>query len=370
MLALCLTGVSQSGDTGYVNVSRLVASHPLHGVLAGLDRQIAALRGTLGVPGLADPALRTQHAVAALRNAAAGARVRVARLARQSTAGDLGAEGAALSTIVRLQGTGDTESSSYGVELNRATSASLTAFEAGTAQRTQRALEARSQQFHEKELALAFALARRDAGQRLLLRLKLTHLYLDRTDRAQLEAQRDALDRRQAAEIAALRQRDGAELAAYTREVQANAANANAAMTARLGGTASANLAIQSDVVAAKANAGEHSNLSAQIALFRSSYRSGADARDVAGGLAAASNDIATHFNSLAQADRESRTQTAAQIRGLEAQRDALYRAIVAQITRTANHVAAERGLGDVVLGGSRPKGSTDLTAAVRSELL
>lgn len=368
-LALCLTGVAPSGGTGYADVSRLVASHPLHGVLGGYDRQIAALRSTLGVAGLTDPALRTQHAVAALRNDAAAARVRATRLAGQSAAADLGAEGAALSTIVRLQGTGDAESSSYGVELDRATSASLTTFEAGIAQRTQRALAARSQQLHEKELALAFALARRDAGQRLLLRLKLTHLYLDRTDRAALEAQRNALDRRQAAEIAALRQRDAAELAAYTREVQTNAANANAAMTALLGGTATANLTIQSDVLAAKANAGELSNLSAQIALFRSTYRSHADARDVAGGLAAASDDISTHLNSLAQADRDSRRATLAQIRALQTQRDALHRAMVAQITRAADRLAAERGLHGVVLGGSQPPGSTDLTAALRYKL-
>ena len=207
-LALCLTGVSPNRATGYADLSRLVASHPLHAVLAGYDREIAALRTTLRAIGLTDPAARTQRATAALQKSAAGARARALRLDTLNSFADLNMERNALATIVRLRGTGDLESSSYGVELDRETSASLTAFEASTAQRTTRALEARRQQLRENELALAYALARRDAGQHLQLRLKLAHLHLDRTDRAVLEGQRASLDRREADAITTLRRAD------------------------------------------------------------------------------------------------------------------------------------------------------------------
>lgn len=369
-LGLCLTGVSPGSATGYADLTRLVAGHPLHVVLAGYDREIAALRTTLQAPGLTDPAARTQHAAAAMRKSAGGAQARALRLDALNSLGDLNTERNALATIVRLRGSGDVESSSYDVELDRETSASLTAFEAATAQRTTRALEARRQELREKELALAYALARRDAPQRLLLQLKLTRLHLDRTDRAALEAQRAALDRREADAIAALRRVDAAALAAYERELHSEAANANARMTAQLRGTAAANLAIHGNVVRAESSAaGALPNFPAQLALFRTSYRSSAQATDIAGGIATASSDISRRFSTLAQADRRSHLATVAQIRTLQSQRDVLYRSIVAQITRTANQIATQRHLRSVRVATSQPSGTVDLTAAIRSTL-
>ena len=369
-LAFCLTGVSPNGATGYADLTRLVAGHPLHAVLAGYDREIAAMRTTLRAIGLTDPAARTQHATAALQKSAAGARARALRLDTLNGFADLNTERNALATIARLRGTGDLESSSYGVELDRETSASLTAFEASTAQRTTRALEARRQQLRENELALAYALARRDAGQHLQLRLKLAHLHLDRTDRAVLEGQRASLDRREADSIAALRRADASTLQAYERELQSEAASANAKMTAQLRGTATANLAIHGDVVRAESSAaGALPNFPAQLALFRTSYRSSAQAADIAGSIFTASNDISKRFAGLAQADRQSRLATFAQIRTLQVQRDALYRSIVAQIGRAANRIAAERHLSRVSLASPRPAGSVNLTGAVRATL-
>ncbi|HEY6485156.1 MAG TPA: hypothetical protein VIX83_02090 [Candidatus Cybelea sp.] len=369
-LALCLTGVSPSRATGYADVARLVASHPLHAVLAGYDREIAALRTTLRATGLTDPAARTEHAAAALQKSAAGTRARALRLDTLNTSADLNTERNAVATIVRLRGTGDLESSSYGVELDRETSASLTAFEAATAARTTRALEARRQQLRESELTLAYALARRDAAEHLLLQLKLTHLHLDRTDRAALEARRAALDRREADAIAALRASDAATLAAYDRELRAQAATANAQMTSQLRGTAAANRTIHGSVVRAESSAaGALPNFPAQLALFRAGYRSSAQATDIAGNLSAASDDIYRRFGALARADRQSRAAALAQIRTLAAQRSALYHSIVAQIRRAANRIAGERHLSGVSLAPAPRAGSIDLTGAIRSAL-
>jgi hypothetical protein len=369
-MGLCLTGVSPSGASGYANLDRLVASHPLHSVLAGYDREIAALRGTLIVAGLTNPSTRTRRAVASMESGAGDASARALRLNAADAAADLATERNAIATIVRLRGTGDLESSSYGGELDRETSASLIEFEAATAQRTTRALEARRQELREKELALAYALARRDGPERLLLQLKLTHLHLDRTDRAALEARRTALDRRESDAIAALRRSDASTLAAYERGLDSQAVTANAHMASQLRSTAAANRSIHGSVVRAESSAaGALPNFPAQVALFRTSYRASAQATDIANGIAAASRDISNRFEVLAQADRQSRLDTLVQIRALKAQRDMLYRSIVAQIERAANRVAAKRHLSSMRIAASQPAGTSDLTNAVRSVL-
>ncbi|HEX3368209.1 MAG TPA: hypothetical protein VHS56_01415, partial [Candidatus Cybelea sp.] len=196
------------------------------------------------------------------------------------------------------------------------------------------------------------------------------HLHLDRADRAALEAQRAGLDRREAQAIAALRRADAATLAAYDRQLRTEAATANAQMTGELRDKAAANSAIHGEVVRAESSAaGALPNFPAQLALFRTGYRSSAQAIDIGGNLSAASNDISRRFGTLARADRQSRTAALAQIRALQAQRDALYRSIVAQIIRVANRIAAERHLSGVSVAPARRARSVDLTGAIRSVL-
>ncbi|HEV3091485.1 MAG TPA: hypothetical protein VGX91_08605 [Candidatus Cybelea sp.] len=361
--------VSPGGTTGYANLAQLVARHPLAGVLAGYDRELAALRSTQSAPGLDDLSGRTAAAVAAVGRDVSSAQARAQGLAARSAAADLATENAALATILRLRGAA-VQPGPYDSELQRETSASFTAFQNATSQRTARALGEREQQLRERELSLAFDLARRDGSQRLSLRLRLDELHPTPVQRAKLEAELHAIEAREASLLGAMRRENASQLGAYRDQLEREGVAANAQMGEQLRSKAEANLAIHRSALAAASRAADAlPPLQAQLALFRSTYHANADARAIANGLGAASGSLATRFAQLAQTDRRSRAATQAQIARLQAERRALYEAIVAQIRAAAARVAGERGLHGIALAAARPAGSADLTSAVGTQL-
>jgi hypothetical protein len=249
-------------------------------------------------------------------------------------------------------------------------SSHLSAFERATAQRTGRAVGARRQQLREKELTLAYDLARRDAPQRLLLGLKLTELHLDAATRKALESQLAALNGQEGDALAAARRSDAAVLWSYRRQLQEEAATANAQMAAQLRAKGAANDAINLRALQAESNAAAAvPDVPSQLALFRSSYRSAAGAQAIAEGFGAAGVDLSRRFGDLSEVDEQSRAATDAQIQKLTADRTTLYRSIVAQIERIANRLARTRHLTKILVANSRPEGSIDLTAAIQAAL-
>jgi hypothetical protein len=360
-------GAPGSASIGFADLPRLIAGHPLHEVLAAYDREIAALRSTQTVSGLDDPAGRARSGAASVRIRSDAARLRAQAIAGRDTRPDLLQENAALSAIVALRGASESAASRYSDELDREVTASLRAFQRATAERTGRALEARRQQLREKELMLAYDLARRDAPQRLLLRMRISELHLDDATRKALESQLSALNEREREALAATRRRDAALLGRYRLGLQEESATANARMAAQLRAKGLANEAIRLRALQAESNA--EAGVPSQLALFRSSYRSAADAQAIAEGFGAASADLSRRFGELSEVDERSRAATAAQIQRLTVDRGKLYRSIVAQIERTANRLARTRHLTKILVANSRPKGSVDLTGAIQAAL-
>jgi hypothetical protein len=371
LLAVLLTGGAPGGTSiGFADLPQLIAGHPLHGVLAAYDREIAALRSTQSVHGLDDPSGRARSDAASLRDRSNTARLRVQAIAARDTRPDLLQENAALSTIFASRGASEGAASLYGDELDREVTASLSAFERATAQRTGRALLARRQELHEKELMLAYDLARWGAPQRLLLRLKLGELHLDAATRKALESQLTALNEREGDALAAMRRWDAAVLGGYRRRLQEEGTTANAQMATQLRAKGAANGAIRLRALQAESNAASAlPDGASQLALFRSSYRSADDAKAIAEGFGSAGVDLSRRFGELSDVDEGSRAATAAQIRRLTADRGKLYRSIVAQIERIANRLARTRHLTKTLFANSRPKGSIDLTDAIRAEI-
>jgi hypothetical protein len=363
-------GAPGNASSGFADLAQLIAGHPLHGVLAAYDREIVALRSTQTVTGLDDPAGRAQSVAASLRNRSDAARSRAQAIAARDTPADLVQENEALSTIVALRGASERAALGYRDELNREVAASLTAFERATAQRTARALRARRQELRENELMLAYDMARRDAPQRLLLRLKLRELHLDAATRKAFESQLVGLNGREADALAVARRWDAAVLGNYGRRLQLEAATANARMAAQLRAKGGANDAIRLRALQAESNAAAAvPDVPSKLALFRSSYRSAADAQAIAQGFGAAGVDLSRRIGELSDADERSRAAMSTQIQRLTVDRRNLYRSIVAQIERIANRLARARRLTKVTVGNSRPKGSIDLTAAIRAAL-
>jgi len=372
VLALLLLGAGRGESIGFADLPQLIGAHPLYGVLAQYDREIAALRGTRSVSGLTDPAARAERGAAKLKSDAAGAATRAHRAASSATAADRGEESGALAAIAALRVAHERDVAAYDSELQRETGASVTAFGQAMADRIKHAYEARRQQLHEKELTFAYDLARQDAPKRLRLRLKLDDdAYLSHATRAALRSEIEAFDRSESVARSRMRRDDTATLANYLNELSKLGTAANARMSVQLRGKAAANLAIRRRASQAESNAGAaFSSLDSELAFFRSTYRSQSDASAIASGLQSAGSEISGRFRQIAQADRESRAATNRQLARLESDRRDLYRAIVAQIDRTAERIRLQRHLTGVVVTGSRPKGSVDLTAAVRSQLL
>ncbi len=369
VLAVALAGATPQGTpTGFVDLPKVLAAHPLQAMLASYDRGIAALRSTQSVPGLADPASRAQNAVAALQRESGAARSRVAQIAARDAGQGRTREREALAAVLASHNAADTEMAAYRQELARGTAANLSAYEQSIAARNERAFAARRQQLLEMELALAFSLARQHGTQRFMLRLKLRELHLDKETYARLEANLAALDRSEANAIAMMRRTNTAVLERYGEQLARDGNAANAAMAAQLRAKAAANLALRLQVLQAEARtAAMLPNLPLQIASFGASYRSQSDAAAIVDGLRDASRELSQRFTRLGDAARRSQRETEAQIAALRASRDSLYRSMIAQVERDAQRLARERHLNGVVVSGTRPAGSVDLTLTVLS---
>ena len=353
--AFVLLAVATSGNApvGFIDVSRLIASHPLHTMLAQYDREIAALQSTLRVPALGDLAARARKGASEVRDAVASAQTNVLQNAAETANADRAHERAALSSITPSQ-------QSYAAELSRETRASIAAYSQAIAQRDARALAARRAQLHEKELALAYDLARAGAGKRLALTLKLQHLHLDRADRTALEDRLSALNRSDSIAIGELRAEDAGVLAAYARDLRRDAATENSHMAAQLRAKAAANLALRQHVLRVDPQ---------QAATFAATYRDPSDAAAIAAAMRVAGSDISVRFGALAQSASQSQNETIAVVSKLKRDRDTLLRAMIAQIRREGALLVQARHLARLDTSTRAPKNSVDLTGAVRAAL-
>jgi hypothetical protein len=370
LLALALVAATPRPPVGFIDLPRLVAMDPLHGVLQSYDREIAALRKTQNLPGLGDVATQASRAANAARADGAAAKSRVRSVAARNEQSDRARERVAVAGVLASERAGDADIARYTGELRRETDANASNYASALATRSDRAYAARAQQLREKELTLAFDLARKNAGTRLSLRLKLSDLHLTKAKRAMLQTQLAALDAQEQRPVAALRTRDAGILASYARQLQVNAGEEGAAMDARLRQTAGANFAVRERVreSATAGNAGS-AKLAVAASSFAGGYRLETDAADVASGFGNAGNDLSRRFAGLGDAASVSQRATAAELGVLTRTRDALYRSIVSRIQRQGALVARRNGVATIEYGSARPGGSIDLTRAVRAAL-
>jgi hypothetical protein len=353
---------------GYVIVSQLLASHPLHGVLVQYDRQIATLESTQRLAGLRDPASSAQNGAAAVRQAASLGATQAQRNGVRNESADRARESAALDAAERSTQGANAAAARYTAQLTTATNANLQSFGNAMATRTQRAYSARAQQLKEDELSLALDVARRDAQQRFMLRLKLNELHLTPSERARLQAQLHALDAAEAQAVGAMRRADAAQLATYREQLQHDAAASTDTMNAQLRTKAGVNYAILQRVFNEGADALGPMPMNSQIAVLRTSYTPSATARQIADGLRAAGADLAQRFARSAGVDAQSQREVAVQLRTLQADRAALYRSMLAQI-RTETQAEAQQRRVTSISFVERATPGVNLTPAVRSRL-
>ena len=373
LLCVALTPAAQAraANAGFVDLSRLVATHPLHGVLTQYDREIAALRNTQKVAGLHDPGLSATHAAVSLTADAATAGSRAAAIGGHDLSADLERERQGIAGLLRSQQVADRKKATSTTRLVTETNANLRAYGDALAERTQRAYAARQQQLREKESGLAYDLERRDAGKRLMLRLKLDDLHLNSAQCAHLQASLAALIVGEVRAIDALRRSDASELAAYRAQLERAASAEAGAMDVQLRAKSQANYAILQRVFNEEAGTVGAFPLASEVAAFSKSYAPSSNAQSIVAGMRYASRDVAQRFGELSAADAQSKRDLAAQLALLQANRAQLYRSILAEIRSAAKRVARERHLSGIKFVADRANsGGLDLTQLVESRLM
>jgi len=167
-----------------------------------------------------------------------------------------------------------------------------------------------------------------------------------------------------------MRSTDAGELATYRAQLEESAAASAQRMVGQLRSKAGANYVILQRVFHEAADERGALPPASQLAAFRGGYAATSDGEEIASGMRAAGSDLSQRFRQIGAADEQSQRGVATQLRTLKADRDALYRSIVAQIRAQALTLARRRGLESVELVRATPKtGRLDLTPAVAAAL-
>lgn len=344
--------------TGYVDVPKLVARHPLYPVLAQYDREIAAMRSTERVDGLRTIATSVAKDAAGMQASAANANRRAQAMSGPNGAAYRSREQAYLGGM-QSQRIPNDDAAAFRTGASQSGQATLTAYRAAMEQRTQRALAERAQQLIEKESTLTFDLEKSHAGHRLVLMTKLRNLHLDKAHRSALQAQLDALDASVASAVAARRRSDDAELAAYGTQLRSRESADDARMAATVTRSTQANVAQRTNI---------RESLPPEAAALRG-YDPATGASNVGKAIARAGNDLNGRFAQLQSVERTSRAGTDARIAALQQARQHLYDAIVTQIRNDASRIARQRNMLVVIYQRAPSSGGVDLTKDVGREL-
>jgi hypothetical protein len=369
-LTMAPSSAASAAGGAFVDLPQLVRSHPLHRFLDQYDSEIAALSATRGVAGLGDPAAMAQSSAAALQTDVSAAAAHAEAIGKRDAGANRAREQAAITQLLRSEHAADSEKTADTKELASETDANVRAYGEALSERAERAYAAQEQQLREKELTLAYDLEGRDAARRLTLRLKLDDLHLTSARRARLRAALAALDAGEFRAVSAMRSADAIQLATYRAQLEESAAASEQMMVGQLRSKAGANYVILARVFHEAANEDEALPPPSQLAAFTGGYAAPRDGQTIASGMRASGDDLSQRFRQIAAVDARSQGGVATQLRILKADRDALYRSIVAQIRAEASTLARRRGLGSVEFVSAAPKtGGLDLTPTVAAHL-
>ncbi|GAC1304326.1 MAG: hypothetical protein NVS2B3_03820 [Vulcanimicrobiaceae bacterium] len=420
-LAACARGTSTTvespkpADTrvGYVRMERLVKHHPLYTQLARLDEDMQALQlksvGSQIARSGSDIAregrrLQQELDLAATRTKSGLADKQREYAARERAAIDAAIGGAAgagsggtdiargVAAQARAQQRTVLESAQKNLDAYRQTviaqdRRAVESLNASLAERASRAYRARADGLQRKEADLALALASEDATERLSLRTKLSNLALDDASRDDVKRQIDALDKREADALGAMKNRDQATLVAYQRELHDRVRRDLGTAVARLrkrtvakidereastraglvrelaplpvgSGGAAGRVAVDPEMRA---------KLEALHKKFQSDFNK--DASQTIAAFQKTRTDLTRRFRQLADVDRTAQLGASQQMGTLQRQRGDLYGEMVAQIDREVRAIAEKRGIKVVVSDVVAPAGGIDLTPDAEKDI-
>jgi len=403
---------SGSGAVGYVRMDELVQKHPLYEQLARYDRSIDSFDLSATAPQSARPDPNLAQRERALQQELHDAADRTTKLldAKQqqyqqqesqaiaaalrgagqagpsaaSIAGSVNTTAQAQRSSVSAQARRDLES--LRANLARQNQAQVAAAQKALNDRADRTYRAKADELQSKESALSLKLASDDSAQRLALRTKLSSLALDDTAREDAQKQLTALDRKEADELAAQRNRDQQTLAALQSSlrtqvqhdltaqvaaIQQRSIGALSTRQAQLAKQATAPVpgpVIQTMTINGKPQQQVNPNLPpalrARIEQLHNDYqkRFRDDAKTTIAGFEKTRADLSRRYAELHGIEAGSLRGAQAQIASLRQKRDDLYTQITAQIDREVKLIAQQRGISVVLTNVVAPAGGIDLT--------
>jgi hypothetical protein len=240
-----------------------------------------------------------------------------------------------------------------------------------------------------KEADYALSLANDDSTQRLSLRAKLTNLVLEDSSREDARKQLETIDRKEADDLAALKNRDAATLVSLQtqlrdgtrRELDAQADGMRKRTLAKINAReldTRKELAAQLGVVQPPAGgggvampAGLPPDMRSKLEALHKKYQDdfSRDAKLTLGDFEKTKTSLSERFARLQGIDVAGQAGSNKQLDLLQKQRSDLYDQMVAQIDREVKLIAAKRGIDVVLSDVIAPAGGVDLTPDAEKDI-
>ena len=399
---------------GYVRMDELVKVHPLYSQLARLDDDMAALQLKAVGSEIARSGADVDKEERALQHEldAAAARTKAALAGKEQdyTRREQAAINAALGAGASATGPGGAQiASAIGATeqtqaqaVQQAAGQNLGAYknaliaqdqqavhslQTSLAQRATRTYRAEADRLQKAEADFALQQANDDASDRLSLRTKLSNLALDDTARADVKSQLDALDRKEADAVGAMRNRDGAVLAALQKrlhdgiaaELNADVVEIHKRTIAKIdertletrqqlvgqAGGRGAGLAVTN------VPGGVSPDMKAKLVALHQKFQHdfNDDATKMIAQFQKTRTDLLRRFGEISGVDEAAQAGADKEMDSLRKQRGDLYNEMVAQIGREVKTIAEKRGIEVVVSDVVAPAGGVDLTADAEKDI-
>lgn len=409
------TASVEARGVAYVRMDELVRAHPLYAQLVRVDANIQALDIEGFVPRVFTVDADQQAQETALEHAIAAAERRAQEQLATQNQRDLQAEHAQIVAALNAAGNvpgvaavvaqmettargqvadiaaaAQADLAAYRHELDEADRHEEAAINAALVGRAQRAYQAKVDEYSGKEAALSLSLAKADAFERLSFRTKLASLALDDAARGSVNAQLEALDRKEADQIGALHNLDQQLLsteqatlrAGVASQLQAQVADIRARSLARYQARVSqvrSQFAVPTGSVLGANDEGATlagdprlpAQLRAKILQIHDQTRArtqAAAARTLAD-FHQAEVELRARRTTLAHLTTEANQSDRVALEGLKKQRAQLYDRMVQQIARQVDEIARARNLSFVASDVAAPASAIDLTPAAKREI-
>jgi hypothetical protein len=417
-LVSCAHAATSPGDAGpatpnskigYVRMEALVKVHPLYSQLARLDDDMAALALKSVGANIAHSGediakderdLQAQLDAAAARTTAAlkGKEQEYAQkeqaainAALGAGAGATGPGSAQIAGAMNVQAQAQAQAveqaanhnlDAYRGELVKQDQAAEHSLQVSLAERAQRTYRAEADRLQKNESDFALQQAGDDAADRLSLRTKLSNLALDDASRADVKAQLDAIDRKEADALGAMRNRDQLKLVALQRQLHdqivAELGSQVAEIRKRTNGKINERVSdTRKELVGqigrlgagggpggAVVPGGVTPDMKAKLVALHQKFQHdfNDDAAKTVAEFKKTRSDLVHRFQALSGVDSQAQAGAGQEMNTLQKQRGDLYNEMVAQIGREVKVVAERRGINVVVSDVVAPAGGVDLT--------